>query len=62
MKYLVEFHRMFIKVEVEADSEAEAEKKAMEDVYLTTEKGYTAKVSPQIEDDGEFELAMIEEN
>ncbi len=58
MKYLVEFHRMFIKVEVEANSEEEAEKKAMEEVYLTTDY----KQSIQTEDDGEFELAMIEEN
>ena len=59
MKYLVEFHRMFIKVEVEANSEEEAEQIAMEDAYVTTD---WANPQMSLEDYGEFELATIEEN
>ncbi len=58
MKYSVEFHMMFVKAEVEADSEKEAEEIVKEGVYITTELGSL----PHLEDYGEFELAMIEEN
>ena len=60
MKYSVEFHMMFIKAEVEADSEEEAEQIASEEVYITTD--WANPYLRSLENYGEFELVTIEEN
>jgi hypothetical protein len=61
MKYSVEFHMMFVKAEVEAVSEEEAEQIVRQEVYVTTTWDGSTPQHVELYQ-GEFELAMIEEN
>lgn len=56
MRYQVEFHMEWVKLEVEADSEDDAETKVKEAVYITSDlKDLT------VAEGGEFEVQEVNE-